>query len=54
MPILLLWMVGGLFGNTEPPLDPDLVLSAATDLAGALECEPGERPVAPGPGEPAS
>jgi hypothetical protein len=47
-----LWMVGGLFGSDGPPLDDGLVISAATELSGAVACEPGERPVAPGHGDP--
>lgn len=47
-----LWTAGGMFGGEVERLPADLVVTAATDLAGALECEPGDRPVAPGHGDP--
>lgn len=47
-----LWTVGGLFGGESERLPADLVAAAATELAVALECEPGDRPVARGHGDP--
>lgn len=48
-----LWTVGGLLGADWPVrIEGDLAISVAADLAAVLGCEPGDRPVAPGHGDP--
>lgn len=47
-----LWTVSGLRAADWPPTVADLVTEVAETLAGALECEPGPRPVAPGQSDP--